>query len=175
MGAASMAFGFRGLPVLEQTPATLRNILSAATKDDMNWVPSRGRWSITMVLAHLADVELNGFVRRFRAIAEEENPSLPAYNQLALFESGARFDGREELERFERRRSDTLAWLKALPRDVEYRLGRHEELGVISFGQLLNEFAFHDLGHIRQIAEVYRSRAFYPNMGVFQNYYTIHP
>ena len=74
MGAASMAFGFRGLPVLEQTPATLRNILSAATKDDMNWVPSRGRWSITMVLAHLADVELNGFVRRFRAIAEEENP-----------------------------------------------------------------------------------------------------
>jgi hypothetical protein len=175
MGTASMAFGFRGLPVLGQTPATLRNILSSATDDDINWVPSRGRWSIAMVLAHLADVELNGFVSRFRAIAEQENPSLPAYNQLALFESGARFDGREELSRFERRRADTLAWLKTLPPDVESRLGRHEELGVISFGQLLNEFAFHDLGHIRQIAEVYRSRAFFPNMGVFQNYYTIHP
>ncbi len=29
------------------------------------------------------------------------------------------------------------------------------------FAQLLNEFAFHDLGHIRQVMELYRSHVFY--------------
>jgi hypothetical protein len=51
---------------------------------------------------------------------------------------------------------------------VGARTGRHEELGILSCSQLLNEFAFHDLGHIRQVAELYRSHAFYPKMGVFQ-------
>ena len=46
---------------------------------------------------------------------------------------------------------------------------------MITFAQLLNEFVFHDLGHIRQIMELYRSHAFYPNMGVFQSYYKINP
>jgi hypothetical protein len=58
---------------------------------------------------------------------------------------------------------------------VGARTGRHEELGMLSFNQLLNEFPFHDLGHIRQIAELHRSHAFYPHMGVFQKYYSINP
>ena len=85
------------------------------------------------------------------------------------------FDGRAELATFEQRRGDTLAWLDSLPASVGTGTGRHEELGVLSCSQLLNEFAFHDLGHIRQVIELYRARAFYPNMGAFQSYYKIHP
>jgi hypothetical protein len=128
-----------------------------------------------MVLAHLASVELKGFVSRFRAIAEQNNPLLPAYDQLEQFRSGKKFDGLAELATFERERRDTLAWLDSLPASVGGRTGRHEELGVLSFNQLLNEFAFHDLGHVRQVIELYRSHAFYPNMGVFQTYYKIDP
>jgi hypothetical protein len=128
-----------------------------------------------MVLAHLADVELRGFVSRFRAIAEQDNPFLPSYDQLDQFRSGKKFDGRAELKTFGQRRGDTLTWLDSLPASVGGRTGRHEELGVLSFNQLLNEFAFHDLGHIRQVMELYRSHAFYPNMGVFQSYYKINP
>ena len=58
-------------------------------------------------------------------------------------------------------------WLDSLPASVCGRTGRHEELGMLSFNQLLNEFAFHDLGHMRQVIELYRAHAFYPNMGVF--------
>jgi hypothetical protein len=128
-----------------------------------------------MVLAHLADVEEKAFASRFHAIAEEDNPVLPAYDQLALFLPGATFNGLAELGRFERRRAETLDWLGHLPSSVLERFGQHAELGPLSFGQLLNEFAFHDLGHIRQIIELYRSQAFYPNMGVFRNYYTVNP
>ena len=68
-----------------------------------------------------------------------------------------------------------MTWLKSLPASIGERQGRHEQLGLLSFWQLLNEFAFHDLGHIRQIIELYRSHAFYPKMGVFQSYYKINP
>ncbi len=161
--------------VLASTPATLRNIVETAAADELNWRPSGERWSIAMVLAHLADVEQNGFVARFQAITAQDDPFLPSYDQWALFRAPRAFDARQELDRFEGRRTRTLAWLRALPDAVRARTGRHEELGVISFDHLLHEFAFHDLGHVRQAAELYRSRAFYPRMGAFQQYYRINP
>ncbi len=166
---------FPGAQILRQTPQVLRSLLTSATAEDLNWQPSRNRWSASMVLAHLADVEVKGMWSRLRAIAGEDNPCLPAYDQLELFRSGKKFDGPSELVKFANARLDTLSFLDSLPASVGERAGRHEELGVITFRELLHEFAFHDLGHIRQIVELYRSHAFYPNMGAFQSYYKIHP
>jgi len=174
MEAVTIMLTFPGTRILRQTPDILRSLLASATAEDLDWQPSPDRWSINMVLAHLADVELKT-VGRFRAIVEQDNPFLPSYDQLELFRSGKKFDGRAELAVFEQERRDTLAWLDYLPSSVGVRTGRHEELGVLSFSHLLNEFAFHDLGHIRQVIELYRSHAFYPNMGVLQSYYKIHP
>jgi hypothetical protein len=175
MAATTLAVTFPGIRILEQTPGMLRALLAGAGKDDLEWQPSPDRWSIGMVLAHLADVEVKGFVSRFRDIASQENPLLPAYDQLALFQSGEKFDGLAELDRFEQQRRETLAWLQSLPPSVGPRTGRHEELGPLTFDQLLNEFAFHDLGHIRQVIELYRSHAFFPKMGVFRSFYKIKP
>ncbi|MGD0299886.1 MAG: DinB family protein [Bryobacteraceae bacterium] len=163
------------LQILAQTPGILHEIVTNAAQEDLDWQPRPDRWSISMVLAHLADVEVKGFLSRFQAIAAEDHPFLPFYDQLALFRERSQFDGRAELIRFASLRVDTLAWLEAAPADASERTGRHQQLGVISFGQLLNEFAFHDLGHIRQVIELYRSHAFYPKMGAFQNYYHINP
>ncbi len=175
MTTSSLAASFPGMSILEQTPTVLSNLLTNATRDALDWRPSPDRWSISMVLAHLADVEVHGFTSRFTAIASQDDPLLPVYDQMALFQEEKRFDGRAELAAFEHMRRETLAWLNQLPSSVEMRTGRHEQLGVISFGQLLHELAFHDLGHIRQVIELYRSCIFYPNMGVFQSYYKINP
>jgi hypothetical protein len=175
MAATSIAITLPGMRILEQTPGTLRTLLASATAQDLDWQPARDRWSIAMVLAHLADVEVKGFLNRFRAIAEQDNPFLPAYDQLELFRSGAKFNGTAELGKFERLRRDTLTWFRSVPPSAGARMGRHQNLGALTFDQLLNEFAFHDLGHIRQVVELYRSHAFYPNMGVFQSYYKINP
>lgn len=163
------------MQVLAQTPGMLRELITNAAEEDLDWQPRPDRWSINMVLAHLADVEVQGFLSRFRDIVEQESPMLPAYDQLALFRERTKFDGYAELDRFTRLRAGTLAWLKAAPSEAAGRTGRHQQLGVVSFQQLLNEFAFHDLGHIRQVIELYRSHAFYPKMGVFQSYYHINP
>lgn len=175
MPAEPIMLKFPGARILQETPRTLRSLLANATAEDLEWQPAPDRWSISMVLAHLGSVELNGFVSRFRAIAEQDDPFLPSYDQLELFRSGRKFDGLAELTAFERQRRETLAWLNSLPESVGSRTGRHEELGLLSFIQLLNEFAFHDLGHIRQVIELYRSHAFYPQMGIFRSYYKINP
>jgi hypothetical protein len=53
--------------------------------------------------------------------------------------------------------------------------GRHPEVGTIRLSQTLNLWAFHDLGHIKQIAELYRAQAFWGGIGSLQKYYSINP
>jgi hypothetical protein len=92
-----------------------------------------------------------------------------------LFKRQEQFDPYAEMARFEEERGETLALLEQMPEGAGERSGQHEELGTITVAQLLNEFAFHDLGHIRQVMELYRSHVFYPEMGVYRGYYKINP
>src|SRR5512147_1328493 len=101
MPGDSMLHTFSGTRVLQQTPHILRSLLENATTDDLDWQPSPDRWSISMVLAHLADVEVRGMMSRFRVMVDEDNPHLPVYDQLEYFRSRKTFDGRTELARFE--------------------------------------------------------------------------
>jgi hypothetical protein len=167
----------RATHVLEQTPPLLRGLLAAAEDDVLNWKPFPERWSIREVLAHLVDVEQAGFRSRMEAMLRASNPLLPSYDQTGVIASGkyAGIELPELLSRFERERSESLRFLRQLPPGCEDRSGKHAELGPITIGVLLHEWPFHDLGHIRQIAELYRSRLFYPHMGAFCRYYSVHP
>jgi len=172
--AANVASSFKGLEILEQTPSVLAAMISATSAEDRAWRPGPDRWSIDQVLAHLADSEVNNFNRRLRAMAAGGSPKLPVYDQEGAVSAG-RFDGVAELERLCERRAATLEWLRGLPPGVENSDGIHGELGRITFGELLHELAFHDLGHIRQIAELVRARVFYDEIGAFRKYFTVRP
>jgi DinB superfamily len=63
----------------------------------------------------------------------------------------------------------TLSKYEALPE------AEHVELGIISLSPMLHELANHDLGHVRQIAELYRAYAFYAHGGPFQKYSNLKP
>ncbi len=165
------------LRVLEVTPHVLHALLSHAPGEVLDWKPAPDRWSIREVLAHLVDVESAGFRARVQPMVRQDNPVLPVYDQMAVIASG-KYNARsapELLRDFEQERGETLRFLLRLPIETLERAGQHEELGRISLRELIAEWAFHDLGHLRQIAELYRSRLFYPNMGAFQSYYTVHP
>ena len=173
MGPATLP----GVNVLEQTPIILEKFVSLASEDQLQWKPSMERWSITEVLAHLADVEVAAFRERIRMMVEQDVPRLEPYDQNALYAAGKYTGGkaREHLKDFCHERDPSVSWLRYLPENVVGRKGNHGQFGSITVGQLMNEWAFHDLGHIRQIVELFRSRAFYPHMGPFREGYTIHP
>ncbi|HKW88870.1 MAG TPA: DinB family protein [Candidatus Acidoferrales bacterium] len=166
-----------GLHVLEQTPIIIEKLVSLASEDQLQWKPAMDRWSISEVLAHLADAEVSGFRERVRLMVEQDNPTLEAYDQNAKYAEGKYTSGkaREHLKVFCHERDRSLSMLRYLPEKVIARKGVHAAIGPITVGQLMNEWAFHDLGHIRQISELFRSRAFYPAMGPFQKYYTVKP
>lgn len=165
-----------GVSVLEQTPIIVEKILYEATSDELQWKPALDRWSISEVLAHLVDVE-TVFRKRAKLMVEQDAPPLEAYDQNAAYAAGKYSSGRaqEHLHQFCHERDLSISWLRYVPAKALTCTGQHAELGPITLGELLHEWAFHDLGHIRQIAELYRARAFYPRMGGFQKYYTVKP
>lgn len=164
------------LAVLEQTPIIIEKILVAATREQMHWKPAPERWSIGEVLAHMVEVE-EVFRERARKIAEQKDPPIEPYDQNVAYAAGnySHKDAIDTLREFCHQRDQSVTWLRYLPESARARTGRHAELGPITFAQLMSEWAFHDLGHIRQISELYRARAFWPKIGAFQRYYTIHP
>jgi DinB superfamily len=166
-----------GLAVLEQTPIIIEKIVWSATEEQLHWKPAADRWSISEVLAHLADVEVVGFRQRIQMMLEKDNPTLEAYDQNAAAASGkySAARARESLKIFCHERDRSLSSLRYVPISVLGRSGQHTKIGRVTIGQLMNEWAFHDLGHIRQIAELFRSRAFFPAIGPFQQFYTIKP
>jgi len=117
-----------------------------------------------------------GFRERVQKMLDEKNPPLHNYDQNAAYNAG-KYAGkaREHLKQFCHERDRTLSWLRYLPAGAVGRTGEHKEAGRVTIGQFLNEWACHDLGHIRQIAELYRARAFYPFIGTFQRYYSLKP
>ncbi len=81
----------------------------------------------------------------------------------------------DSFDHFEEQRELNVEYLRELPPNVLTRTGVHGRLRTITLAHVVNEWAFHDLGHIRQIAEIIRSLKYYPNMGPFQSGYKINP
>ncbi len=166
-----------GISQLEITPEILRLLMEDLTDEEAQWKPAPDRWSIAEVLEHLSHTESRGFRSRIDRMLEEEHPTLEAYDQLEFAAQGA-YSGRdpeESFAHFEEQREDNVAFLRDLPASVAKRTGAHAKLGNITIGQLMNEWAFHDLGHIRQIAEIVRVIRYHPHMGPFTSLYAVHP
>ena len=153
---------------LAKTPVILETLLRGVPADVMQWKPAAERWSIAEVLGHLVVIE-QLYGERLRRIATEEAPELAKYvappeSEMAKKSAGA------YLEQFVVLRRPLLVFLNSVPAAAAGRTGKHTELGEVTFSQMLHELANHDLGHIRQIAELYRAHSFYPHGGPFQKY-----
>jgi hypothetical protein len=62
-----------------------------------------------------------------------------------------------------------------LPPGAGDRHAVHKEVGPITLAQMLNEWALHDLGHIRQIAELVRARKYLAGAGPLAASYELKP
>lgn len=157
--------------LLEKTPVLFETLLRDLPDELLNWKPVAERWSIAEVLGHLADIE-EVYADRVRRIVTEDWPALEKYDLEGAKASGeySRRSAAENFVVFARTRRSTVILLKSIPASSGERTATHSELGIITLDEMLNEWASHDLGHLRQIAELYRAHAFYPNSGPFQKY-----
>jgi hypothetical protein len=79
---------------------------------------------------------------------------------------------RGSLASLSRQRQANLKWLKKLRPAQLKRRGTHRKVGVISVEELVTEWAFHDLGHLKQILEIKRY-TLYPRMGNMRAFYSL--
>jgi len=166
----------REIGSLSRTPRLLRSLLARTTTRELTWKPARDRWSVAEILAHLSDVE-SAFRGRSRQIIEETHPLLDPYDALEAFGRGSYSggQGREELRRFSDLRRQSLAWLRSLSGDAWRRTGEHPRLGAVRLEHLVHLWAFHDLGHLRQVTEVVRAVCHWEGIGPLQRFYSVHP
>ena len=162
------------LEILSSTPEKIRREIASMSLREMKTRPAPSKWSVQEVLAHLDDVEEIGMRARVAAMVEQDNPTLLSIDQEARAKQLAynRKDPWKSLAGLERQRRANVKWLRKLRPAQLKRKGIHEEVGEISVEELVTEWAFHDLGHLKQILEIKRY-ALYPRMGNMKAFYKL--
>ena len=162
------------LEILAATPEKLRREIAAMSPRQMRTRPAPGKWSVQEILAHLDDVEELGMRARVAAMIVGNEPSLPPFDQekRAVDLHYDRKDPQRSLESFIRQRRANLKWLRTLKPAALKRKGVHQTVGEVTAGEMIHEWAFHDLGHLKEIMEVKRY-ALWPHMGNMQKFYKL--
>jgi hypothetical protein len=163
------------LNLLEATPEILRGLMAEISDDDARWKPADDRFSIAEVLAHLSHSEGHCYRMRVDRFLAEEVPEFEpddAQMYLDLYKSG---DPEEDFSHFEEQRETNLELLRGLPAEAGNRKARHLKAGEITLAEMLHEWALHDLGHIRQIAELVRARKYLAGAGPLGKDYNLKP
>jgi DinB superfamily len=158
--------------ILSSTPEKLRRELRDFLPREMKKRPAPGKWSVQEILAHLADVEQFGMRDRVEAIVTQDRPVLEPFDQEKRMVElhYERIDPLKSLASLTRQRRANVAWLRKLRPAQLRRVGTHKTVGEVTALEFLHEWAFHDLGHLKQVLEVKRY-ALFPQMGNMQKFY----
>jgi hypothetical protein len=145
------------LDQLEATPAILRGLMCDLSVEDAEWKPALDRFSVAEVLAHLSHSEGHCYRTRVDRFMSEELPEFEPDDAQMYLELYRNANAEDSFEHFEGQRETNVEYLRTLPRSAGERRARHPEVGEITLQQMLHEWTMHDLGHIRQIAELNES------------------
>jgi hypothetical protein len=147
--------GKEPLTILAATPARLAELTRERPASELARNPAPGKWSVTEILAHLADVEMViGY--RIRMILSKPGIAIQAFDQdgwarLAPYIS---IPATQSLERQRVRRESNLTLLKALRPEQWEQYGMHAERGKETVSRVVEMMAGHDINHVRQIEKI---------------------
>jgi hypothetical protein len=163
------------LDLLESTPAMLRDLMSEISEADARWKPAPDRFSIAEVLAHLSHSEGHCYRARLDRFLSEELPKLEPDDASLHYDLYRQADPQDSFDHFEEQRETNVEFMRTLPRSAGDRRALHREAGEITLSQMLHEWALHDLGHIRQVAELVRARRYLAGAGPLGKGYKLNP
>jgi len=144
--------GQDAVKVQRSTAARLKKSIRGLTPKQLKSRPEPAKWSISEILAHLADAEIVASWR-MRSVIGENGITIQPFDQdswASVFEYRGR-DARRSLEVFRILRENNLAMLKEIPRETWDNYGMHLERGKETIAHLTRMFAGHDTNHVLQI------------------------
>src|ERR1051326_975590 len=167
-----------GLPcpnLLAATPEILCGLMIEFTDEDARWKPAPERFSVAEVLAHLSHSEGHCYRMRLDRFMAEARPEFEPDDAQMYLELYRDADPEEAFDDFKDQRKTNIEFLRDLPDGAGDLVALHRELGEITLAQMLNEWALHDLGHIRQVAELVRARKYQAGAGPMAASYHLKP
>jgi hypothetical protein len=143
------------LTVLAATADKLRFVFAGMDARAIRMPETPGKWSVTQVLAHLADSEVV-WAWRLRVILAQDRPPITGYDQDAWAEKLGyeKADAGECVDRFAVLRDSHLLMLRQLTPEQKQRVGVHAERGEESVEHLIRLYAGHDILHLNQIDRI---------------------
>jgi hypothetical protein len=112
---------------------------------------------------------------RLDRFLSEERPEFEPDDAQMYLDLYRDADPEEAFNDFEEQREKNVNYLRELPASVGDRRAIHKECGEITLSEMLHEWALHDLGHIRQIAELVRARKYLVGAGPMGREYQLRP
>jgi len=167
--------GLPCLDLLEATPGILRGLMTELTEENARWKPAPERFSVAEVLAHLSHSERHCYRMRLDRFMAETRPEFESDDAQMYLDLYRGANPEEAFDQFEDQRESNMEFLRALPEGAGDRVALHREFGEITLAHMLNEWALHDLGHIRQVAELVRARKYQAGAGPMAASYQLKP
>lgn len=157
--------------VLSTTAERWLSLTAKLPADLLDRPAAPGEWSASDCLGHLLDTEAHIFPSRVRALLAGQD--FEAFDPETQGTDHSGHTPAQLAATFAQHRAENLALLgKITPADLD-RTARHSELGLVTLGQLLNEWAAHDLMHTVQ-AERALMQPFVQATGPWRPYFHDH-
>lgn len=157
---------------LASTPVRLRAVVGGLPDRAVEWHQDGKEWCVNEVVGHLIESERRGFAGRIRQLLDEDEPSLAGWDQERVAET--RRDCRRDLhlllDELAKLRSESLTLIRRLQKDDLRRGGKHEEIGYVTVGELLQEWIYHDTVHVKQVLGNIQAYI-WPAMGATRKFY----
>lgn len=163
------------LDLLAATPVIVRGLMSGISEEDARWKPAPDRFSIAEVLSHLSHSEGHCYRERLERFLAEDMPQFEPDDAQMHLDVYRDADPQADFGQFEDQRESNLERLRGLPAGAGARKALHRAAGEITLSQMLHEWALHDLGHVRQIAELARARKYLAGAGPLGADYQLKP
>src|SRR5258706_3918862 len=121
--------------------------------------PADGEWSLTEIVCHLRDVELEVNLPRLRAVIEQDNPFIAGADTdpWALERGYQSQDGPRALRDFAQARQASARLLRLQPASAWRRTARHAIFGPTQLVEIAGWFLDHDLIHLEQVRKTKRA------------------
>ncbi|MGA8867402.1 MAG: DinB family protein [Candidatus Sulfotelmatobacter sp.] len=138
-----------------EAPQTLASLIESVAEAKLRQRPAPEKWSVTEILAHLAEDELAS-TWRYRQMLEHDGSELSGFDQNLWARVGdyASWKPREALTMFRLLREANLRMFSHLTPEQWQRHGVHSERGKLTVRDLCIHMAAHDINHIEQVRKI---------------------
>jgi uncharacterized damage-inducible protein DinB len=143
------------LVMQREAPRTLARLIVNVPEERLKAKPAPGKWSVTEIIAHMAEDELISSWR-YRQMIEHDTPELRDFDQDLWARLGdyTAWKSSEALEMFRLLREANLRMFAKLTMEQWERTGIHAERGKITVRGQCTHMAAHDINHIEQMQRI---------------------